>query len=211
VIHWLEHLIHEYGLFVMAGVIGLECLGLPVPGESALIAAAVVAATRHDFNISAVIAAAFGGAVVGQALGYFIGRKFGYRILLRYGPRLNIKERHIKFGQYLFLRHGGKIVLVARFVPALRSLAGILAGADCMPWFNFMLANTAGAIIWASLYGLAPYLVGGQLKGLARSMMIVLGCAGLALVVACVIFVRRHQAQLMAEAERALPGPLTSP
>lgn len=210
-IPWLEHLIHDYGLFVVAGVIGLECLGLPVPGESALIAAAIVAATRHDFNIGVVIAAAVGGAVVGQMLGYFIGRKFGYRLLLRYGPHLRISESHIKLGQYLFLRHGGKIVLVARFVPVLRSLAGILAGTERMPWINFILANITGAIVWASFYGLAAYLIGDQLKGLARSMVIVLGCVVLGLVVAGAVFVRRHQAQLMAEAERALPGPLRSP
>ena len=207
---WLEHLIHDYGLFMVAGIIGLECLGLPLPGESALIAAAILAGARHDFNIGAVIAAAASGAVVGQALGYFVGRKYGYRLLLRYRHRLRMSESRIKLGQYLFLRHGGKIVLIGRFVPVLRSLAGILAGADCMPWLSFMLANIGGAIIWAGFYGLAPYLIGDQLKELARSVAILLGCLVLALAVGGAIFVRRHQVQLMADAERVLPGPLMS-
>jgi membrane protein DedA with SNARE-associated domain len=211
VIFWFEHVIHDYGLFAVAGVIGLECLGLPMPGEALLIAAAIDAGTRHDFDIGAVIAAAICGAVVGQALGYFIGRRFGYRLLIRYGPRFHISESHIKLGQYLFLRHGGKIILVARFVPVLRSVAGILAGADRMPRLAFMLANVAGAIVWACLYGLAAYVLGDQLMGLAQSMAIILGCAVFGLAVAGAIFLRRHQARLLAEAERELPGPLKLP
>jgi membrane protein DedA with SNARE-associated domain len=198
-------------LFAVAGIIGLESLGLPLPGESVLIAASIDAGTRHDFNISAVIAAAVGGAAVGQTLGYMIGRRFGYRLLLHYGPYLRISESHVKLGQYLFLRHGVKIVLAGRFVPFLRSLAGILAGADRMPWANFMFANIAGAIAWGSFYGLAAYLYGRELKALALSMAIVLSCGVLALVVAGAMFVRRHQAELMAEAERTFPGPLESP
>lgn len=207
----IEYLIHDYGLFMVAGVIGLECLGFPVPGESALIAASIDAGTKHDFAISAVIATAAGCAAVGQMLGYLIGRIFGYRLLLHCSPYLRISESHIKLGQYLFLRHGGKIILGGRFVPVLRSLAGILAGANRMPLGNFVLANAAGAIVWASFYGTAAYLLGQQLKGLAQSIAIVLGGIMLALVVIGAVLVRRHQAQLAAEAERALPGPLKSP
>lgn len=195
----------------MAGTIGLECLGFPVPGESALIAASIDAATKHDFDISAVIVTATGFAAIGQMLGYLIGRNFGYRLLLRYGPYLHLSESHIKLGQYLFLRHGGKIVLAGRFVPVLRSLAGILAGANRMPWSNFMLANVTGAIVWALFYGMGAYLLGQQLKALAQPIGIVLGGVILAFVVAGAMFVRRHQAQLAAEAEQALPGPLKSP
>jgi membrane protein DedA with SNARE-associated domain len=211
VIPSIEHLIRDYGLFMVASTIGLECLGFPVPGESALIAASIDAGTKHDFDISAVIATAAGSAAIGQTLGYLIGRKFGYLLLLRYGPYLRIGESHIKLGQYLFLRHGGKIILGGRFVPVLRSLAGILAGANRMPWVNFMLANVTGAIAWALFYGLGAYLLGQQLKALALPIAIVLGGVMLALLVAGAMFVRRHQAQLAAEAERALPGPLKSP
>jgi membrane protein DedA with SNARE-associated domain len=156
--------------------------------------------------------------VVGQAsdaafdratIGYLVGREFDYRLLLHHSAYLRISESHIKLGQYLFLRHGGKIVLVGRFVPVLRSFAGILAGANRMPWPSFMLANVDGAIAWAAIYGLAAYFLGHQLKGLAEPLMIVLGCV--AVVVAAAIFIRRHQAQLAADAERALPGPLRSP
>lgn len=108
-------------------------------------------------------------------------------------------------------RHGGKIVLGGRFVPVLRSLAGILAGANRMPWPNFTLANITGAIVWALFYGMGSYLLGQQLKALAHPIAIVLCSIILALVIAGAMFVRRHQAQLAAEAERALPGPLKSP
>ena len=78
-------------------------------------------------------------------IGYVIGREYGYWLLLRYGGYLWITESRIKLGQYLFLRHGGKIILLAQFLPVLRSIAGILAGANRMPWPRFMLANIIGA------------------------------------------------------------------
>ena len=104
------HLIHEYGLVAVAAIIGLECLGLPVPGETALLGAAIYAGTKHDFNINAVIAAAAVAAITGRTIGYVIGHKFGSWLLLRYGRYLGLTTGRIKLGQYLFLRYGGKIV-----------------------------------------------------------------------------------------------------
>ena len=97
-------------------------------------------------------------------IGYVIGREFGYWLLLRYGGYLRITESRIKLGEYLFLRHGGKIIFVARFVPMLRGLAGILAGANRMPWRQFMLANVVGACVWAAFFGFAAYMLGRQVE-----------------------------------------------
>jgi membrane protein DedA with SNARE-associated domain len=121
--------------------IALESVGIPIPGETVLLAAAVYAGTTHDLNIVSVIAAGIVGAIVGNLVAFSIGRVCGYRLLRRYGGYLHLNDSRIKIGQYLFLRHGGKVVLIARFVPVLRSVAGLLAGANCMPWSSFMIAN----------------------------------------------------------------------
>jgi membrane protein DedA with SNARE-associated domain len=207
----IAHLIHTYGLVVVAGVIGLECVGLPVPGETVLILAAIFAGTMHDLNIVEVILTAAVAAIVGQSLGYVIGREFGYWLLLRYGNYLRITESRIKLGQYLFLRHGGKIIVVARFVPVLRALAGILAGANRMPWRQFLLANAAGAFAWAAFFGFAAYMLGRQVERIAGPMVIIIGIIAVVVIAAAASFAGRHEAQLAAEAERALPGPLRWP
>jgi membrane protein DedA with SNARE-associated domain len=207
----IAHLIHAYGLVVVAGVIGLECVGLPVPGETVLILAAIFAGTMHDLNIVEVILTAAVAAIVGQSLGYVIGREFGYWLLLRYGNYLRITESRIKLGQYLFLRHGGKIIVVARFVPVLRALAGILAGANRMPWRGFLLANAAGAFAWAAFFGFAAYMLGRQVERIAGPMVIIIGIVAVIVIAAAANFAGRHEAQLAAEAERALPGPLRWP
>jgi membrane protein DedA with SNARE-associated domain len=204
----IEHLISSYGLLLVAGVIGIESIGLPVPGETILIAAAIYAATHHTLNIYAVIAAAVAGAVVGNMVGYVIGREYGYRLLLRYGPYIGLTEARIKLGQYLFLCHGRKIVVIARFAPVLRSVAGILAGANRMPWKPFLLANIAGAIVWAVIYGVAAFLLGKGVERMAGPVALILGAVVVIGLVAGGMFVARHEERLVAEAERALPGPI---
>jgi membrane protein DedA with SNARE-associated domain len=206
--HDIAHLIHNYGLLVIAVVIGLESIGLPFPGETVLILAGIFAGTKHDLNIVAVVVTAALSAIAGQVVGFIIGREFGYRLLLRYGPYVRINESRIKLGEYLFLRHGTKIIVVARFVPLLRSLAGILAGANRMPWLPFLAANIVGAFAWAAVFGFAAYLLGHQVEHVARPLMIVIGIAALAVLAIGAHFISRHEAQLAAEAERALPGPL---
>ena len=205
------HLIHDYGLVVVGGVIGLESIGLPFPGESVLILASIFAGTKHDLNIFAVVVTAATSAIVGQMVGYVIGREFGYYLLLRYGPYVRITQSRIKLGEYLFLRHGGKILIIARFVPVLRSIAGILAGANRMPWRQFMLANVVGAFAWAAFFGFAAYMLGRQIERVAGPLVMVIGAATVIVIVIAAIFVGRHEAQLAEEAERALPGPLKWP
>ncbi len=206
--HYIAHLVHDYGLIVVAVVIGFESVGLPFPGETVLILAGIFAGTKHDLNIASVIVTAAIAAIAGQTIGYVVGREFGYRLLLRYGPYMKITEGRIKLGEYLFLRHGTKIIFIGRFVPVLRSLAGILAGANRMPWPQFMLANVAGAFAWAGIFGFAAYMLGHQVEHLAGPLVIVVGIAALIVLAIGANFVGRHEAQLVAEAERALPGPL---
>src|SRR5262249_36982205 len=137
----------------------LESMGLPLPGEGVVVVGALYAA-RHNLSIAGVVAAAATGAVLGDNLGYWIGREFGYRILIRYGGHFGVSAGKIKLGQYLFLRHGGKVVFFGRFVAILRMLAAVLAGVNRMDWRRFLLANAAGAILWASAIGCGAYVFG---------------------------------------------------
>ncbi|MFZ0775730.1 MAG: DedA family protein [Xanthobacteraceae bacterium] len=204
----IPHLIHVYGLVVVAVIVGIECVGFPLPGETALLAAAIDAATKHDLNIDAVILTATGAAVVGRTVGYLIGRKFGYRLLLHYKNHLGLTEGRIKLGQYLFLKHGGKIIFVAQFAPVLRAFAGLLAGANVMPWRKFMLANVASSGVWAMIYGYAAYWIGHEFKQMQSQVAIFLVIIILVILIVFGIFVHRYEAQLVARAERAMPGPL---
>jgi membrane protein DedA with SNARE-associated domain len=209
--HFIAHLIHEYGLVTVAIIVGLECIGFPLPGETALLAAGVYAGTKHDLNIVEVILTAAGAAIVGRMIGYVIGHEFGYRLLLKYGNYVRMTKGRIKLGQYLFMKHGGKIIFVAQFVPVLRTFAGIFAGANVMPWRNFMFANVVGALAWAAAYGYAAYELGREFERLEGPLVIVLVIITVIAFIAGGVFVRRHEAQLIAKAERAMPGPLESP
>jgi membrane protein DedA with SNARE-associated domain len=217
--HGVAHLIHSYGLLVVAAFIGLESVGVPLPGETALIVGSVIAGKTHELNIVAVILTAALASLIGRILGYLVGAQFGYWLLLRYGSYVRITEARIKLGQYLFLKHGGIIIIVAQFLPVLRSIAGVLAGANRMPWRHFLAASAVGVSLWSGLFGIAAYSFGEQFAHLAASWWFLSGPSGwvlfgfaativLALLAA---FIGRHEAQLAAKAERALPGPLRLP
>ncbi len=155
----LQDLVTNYGYWTVAGVIGLESMGVPLPGETVLIVASIYA-SAHDGNISLVIAAAAAGAIIGDNIGYLIGREFSYRLLLRYGCYLGLTEARVKLGQYLFFEHGTKVVFFGWFVAVLRVLATFLVGVNRLAWPRFLIANAAGGILWASVVGMAAYTFG---------------------------------------------------
>jgi membrane protein DedA with SNARE-associated domain len=165
--HHLLQLFHAYGNVVVALVVGLECVGLPLPGETLLIAAAVYAGTTHHLNILLVILSATVGAIVGQVMGYGIGWAFGHRLLRRYGRHIGLNTRRLAYGRALFRRHGEKVVIISRFVVVLRTLAALLAGANRMRCAPFMMANVAGSVAWAAFYGVGAYYLGQEAKHLA--------------------------------------------
>ena len=206
----LKHLIATYGYVAIATIIALESMGVPLPGETVLVLASLFASRQH-FHIVGVIAAAATGAVLGDNIGYWIGREFGYRLLRRYGGYLGLTTSKIKLGQYLFMRHGGKVVFFGRFVAVLRVLAAVLAGMNRMDWRLFFYANAAGALVWSSTIGLAAYTLGKTVLRLAGPVAAFLLILAIAVFVAAALFLRRHEAELEAEAERVLPGPLRSP
>jgi membrane protein DedA with SNARE-associated domain len=136
-------LITKFGYLAVAAIVGLESVGLPLPGEATLVTAAVYAGTTQQLNIWLVIASAVAGAVVGDNVGFWLGRELGFRLLIRYGSHVGLNEGRIKVGQYLFQLHGGKIVLFGRFFPVLRIWAAVLAGVNQMAWPKFVLFNAA--------------------------------------------------------------------
>jgi membrane protein DedA with SNARE-associated domain len=204
-------LIQAYGVWIVAGIIALECIGIPLPGETVLVAAAIYAGTTHELNIVTVIVAAIIGGIVGNVIAFWLGRNFGYRILMRYGGTIGLNESRIKIGQYLFLQHGSKVVFIARFIPGLRSFAAILAGANRMPWRAFMFANVAGAIAWVGIDCTGAYLVGEGLSKVAGPVGISLGLVVVAILAIVARLIARHEHELAAQAEQALPGPLRQP
>ena len=203
----IAHLIASYGFLAIGVIIALESVGFPLPGESVLVLAALYAA-HHGNSIAAVVVSAAVGATLGDNVGYWIGREFGYRLLRRYGSRIGLSPNKIKLGQYLFLRHGSTVVFFGRFVAVLRVLAAVLAGVNRMDWRRFLLANAAGAILWASAVGFGTYFFGRAVMHVTRPVGIALAVVALAVIIGALLFVRTHEAELEAEAERALPGPL---
>jgi membrane protein DedA with SNARE-associated domain len=204
-------LIADYGYWAVLVLVGLESMGLPLPGETALIAAAVYAGTSHDLNVVGVIAAACTGAVVGDNIGYGIGRVVGFPLVARYGPRIGLDERRIKLGQYLFRRYGGAIVFFGRFVALLRAAAALLAGINRMPWPRFFFFNAAGGILWSSIFGVGAYVLGFSVHRISGPVGIGAFILALTAITAAAVFLRRHEQALLVEAERTFPGPLNEP
>ena len=162
--HHFIGLLHSYGYTGLALIVGLECLGLPLPGEGALIVTAIYAGSTHNMNPALVIVAAAGGAIIGQILAYWVGVKLGHRLLRQHGHRIGLTWRRLALGRMLFRKHGFKLVVVARFIIVLRVITAMLAGANQMPWRKFILANVIGSVAWASFYGIGASLLGNQMK-----------------------------------------------
>jgi membrane protein DedA with SNARE-associated domain len=157
----LTHFITHHGLPLLFLVIALESFGIPLPGETALIAFGVLASQGH-YNIAIVIVVAAAAAIIGDNLGYWIiGRWGGRRLFERWGWLRRYAERVLPRAEGLMERHGGKTVFFGRFIAVLRYTAAWLAGLGRMEWWRFLFWNAAGGIGWATLVGLVSYY-GGQ-------------------------------------------------
>lgn len=153
----------------IAAIVGLESAGLPLPGETTLLAASYLAATGH-LSLPLVIGSAALGAIVGDSLGYFIGRRGGRRFLERYGKYVGITPEKLVRADGHFARHGAKTVFFGRFVALLRVLAGPLAGASRMPYRRFLAANVAGAVTWATTMGTLAFFFGKPVAAVLSSL-----------------------------------------
>jgi len=207
---WMHDLIQAYGLWVLFIVVTLESIGVPMPGETALVTTALYAGSTHQIDIISVVLVAAAGAIIGDNIGYLIGRSIQLRLLVRYGRYIRLDQPRLKVGQYLFRRHGGKIVFFGRFVAFLRTFAAVLAGANRMPWPHFLLMNALGGLCWASIFGGGAYLFGEQIARVAGPVSLLLLVVAIGLVAAGIVFFRRHERELEQRAEAALPGPLVT-
>src|SRR5438094_9681092 len=149
-------------------IVGLESMGVPLPGETTLIAAALYTGATHNLSIVGVVIAASAGAIIGDNLGYLLGHWGGYRLLIRYGRFVRLSEKRIKLARYLFFRYGAEVVFFGRFTAILRTYAAFLAGTTRMPWRRFLIFNAAGGIVWATVYGGGAYLLGTHRTGERR-------------------------------------------
>ncbi|MGZ8634525.1 MAG: DedA family protein [Solirubrobacteraceae bacterium] len=190
------------GYPVIFALIAIETMGIPVPGETALVTAAVVA-SRGRLQIEVVIAVAAAAAIIGDNIGFAIGRKLGRRVLTAPGPLLRHRRRVIAVGEPFFDRHGPKAVFLGRWVTGLRITAAWMAGVTRMSWPTFLFWNALGGIAWATSLGLLAYFVGHSaeklihLAGLGGAVAVVLG--GIALWF--VLRMRQRKAELLVRAE----------
>jgi membrane protein DedA with SNARE-associated domain len=166
----LGHLIAQYGCAAVLVLVMIEDFGAPAPGETALIAASAAAASGK-LNIWCVVTAALIGAVIGDNIGFAIGRFGGRRLVVRLGSRVGLSDQSLSRAEASFKRFGGFLVVGARFVEVLRQLNGIVAGIAGMEWRRFLALNTLGALLWVGVWSAVGYLGG-------RSIPLVRGMAG---------------------------------
>ncbi|MGN6487296.1 MAG: DedA family protein [Devosia sp.] len=204
----ISQFVVQHGYLGLALVVGLESMGIPLPGETVLIATSILAGTTHSLNVWWIVVAATVGAIVGDNIGFWIGRRLGYGLVLRYGRVLHLTERRIKVGRYLFSRWGGWVVFLGRFVAVLRAWAALLAGINHMRWWRFFLFNAAGCVMWASIYGLAAYYLGTAVSDATRPIAIALGVVAVLAIGSGLLLFRHLEQSLGQHAEAAYPGPL---
>jgi membrane protein DedA with SNARE-associated domain len=157
---FVEPYVSLYGVVALFVIIYLESLGAPLPGESALIASSVMAASGEDFSIVQMFMAVWAAAVLGDCTGYAIGRIGGRPLLQRYGWVIRLTPERLSDLEELFRKRGAIIVVGARFVVLLRQLNGLIAGSVAMPWRSFLTANVLGAALWSAVWCFGPYYLG---------------------------------------------------
>ncbi|MEU2556677.1 DedA family protein [Streptomyces sp. NPDC014684] len=193
-------ILDHWGYWAVGGVIFVEDFGVPAPGETILIAAAVYAGAGQ-LNIFAVIAIGVFAAVLGDNVGYLIGRTGGHALVQRYGKYVFLPPERYEKAEKFFARHGGKVVTIARFIEGLRQLNGIIAGSAEMPWPRFVAFNTLGALLWVGLWAGVGYFAGDHITTIytevnrySTYVLIALGVLIVAFVVRAVVRRRRRTA-----------------
>lgn len=188
----LQHLLGTFGYPAVVLFVMVESTGIPFPGETMLLLASFYSAIDHQLLLPIVIACAALGAILGDNLGYYIGRTGGRAFVERFGRYFFVKPQHLDYAEKFFKKHGDKAVFFGRFIAVLRAWAAFLAGVNRMPWRKFLVYNAAGGIVWAIVYGVLGYVAGrvlhnnfAQVERIARTV----GWAGAAIVIVAVIVI----------------------
>jgi membrane protein DedA with SNARE-associated domain len=184
------HLLDSYGYAVLILLVGLESMGLPLPGETALLAAAAFA-SQGRLSIAWVAALAAASAIAGDNAGYWIGRKGGDPFLRRYTRKLHIRWSKVERVEKAFCGNAAKTVFLGRFVAFLRTFVGIVAGASGMAWPRFALWNAAGSLLWAALFSALGYFFGSHIAAFEHKFGWISLALGVAILAALFFFGRR--------------------
>lgn len=208
----INHLLQSYGYVAVFGFVALESLGIPLPGETTLIAAAIYAGSTHHLNIGVVFMVAAAAAITGDNAGYWVGRTGGQRLADRYSRLVRLDATKLAIGRYLFARHGGKVVFFGRFVTVLRTYAAFFAGLNSMRWSRFTAFNAAGGVAWAAVFAFGAFGLGAAATGVGQTITLVgLAVSGV-LTVAGILLARRwvrrlEERALAAESAAAMKAP----
>ncbi|MDQ1747935.1 MAG: hypothetical protein QOD07_2198 [Frankiaceae bacterium] len=190
VFHKLEGTLHHYGYFAVAFFLFFEDFGVPLPGETMLIAASLYAGAGH-LNVFLVGIVAFVAAVVGDNVGYLIGRWGGRTLIERFGKYVFMTPDRLDRAEKFFNDHGGKIVVVARFVEGLRQANGLIAGTIEMHWAKFVACNALGAALWVAVWTSLGYLAGNNVETVSHYFSY--AAIGVAVVVALLVWRHFHR------------------
>ncbi|MBV9022486.1 MAG: DedA family protein [Streptomycetaceae bacterium] len=158
-------ILNHWGYWAIGGLIFVEDFGVPAPGETILIAAALYAGAGQ-LNIVIVVAIGIVAAVLGDNVGYLIGRTGGHALVQRYGKYIFLTPERYEKTEKFFTRHGGKVVTIARFIEGLRQFNGIIAGTTEMPWRKFLAFNVLGAALWVGLWAGVGYMAGNHITAI---------------------------------------------
>jgi membrane protein DedA with SNARE-associated domain len=200
VLHSLEPALNHYGYLAVVGLVLIEDFGVPVPGETVLVLAAVYAGTGR-LNVLLVGLLGFLGAVLGDNIGFAIGHFGGRPLVGRYGRYIFLTPQRVDSASAFFERHGGWIIIVARFIEGLRQANGIIAGISGIHWAKFLIFNTIGAALWVAVWTTVGYLSGDHIDTIYNTATrystyaaIALGALLLAYIVHRVVRGRRRRA-----------------
>lgn len=202
----IASLVAQYGCLAVFFIVMFESAGLPLPGETALLLAAGYSGATGQLSLSLVIGSAAAGAILGDNLGFWAGRRWGADLLRRHGRFILVDDEKLRLGQYLFQRHGGKIVFFGRFIALLRVLAALLAGMNKFGWRPFLFYNAAGGILWASVMGLGSYAFGESLHRVSGPLGFLALAGIIAGVAAFMIFVRGAEKRIAQQFANASDG-----
>ncbi|MGH6840110.1 MAG: DedA family protein [Methylocella sp.] len=192
----IQPLVAQHGYWFVFVIVMLESAGVPLPGETVLVLASIYAGATGQLELPLVIACAAAGAITGDNIGFWVGRTLGTKFLMRYGKFIHLPEERLKLGQYLFEKHGGKIVFFGRFFAFLRVLAALLAGANRYRWPPFLLFNAAGGIVWALVFGIGAFVFGDSIRRVSGPLGVAALVGFVAGAIAITYVVRRQERKM---------------
>ena len=178
----LEPFVQHYGVFAVSLILAFKSLGAPLPGETLLIFASVLA-HRGEMSLPALLIFAWAGSVLGDNIGYLIGKTICRATITRYGGKIGLTDARINTVEEIFSHYGSVTVLVARFFPVLRQLNGIVAGALGMPWWRFLLFNAIGAALWVGAWVFIVYFSAHTAAAAQFANNLVLAAAAIGLII----------------------------